>query len=104
MIADLQRLQDEVTGWAEKTFPSQSIESKAAHLIDEAQEIWETPRDLVEHADALLLLLQLTKMAGYTAEDLMVASFAKLDINKRRQWQAADKRGVHKHANGTEAA
>lgn len=80
--------------WSQKTFgkDSELIEGfrgtigAADHLEKEAREIQANPGDIAEHADALLLLLDIVRRAGYSIFDLLKAAEDKMVVNKARKW------------------
>ena len=99
MVADKwQQLQVDVGEWSDATFPQPILaKNKAAHLVEEAQEVYEDPDDIMEYADCIMLLLDAARISGFSAEDLYQATLKKLEINKARKWGERDERGVVNH-------
>lgn len=56
------------------------------HLAREAKEAEDKPKDIVEYADCLLLLLDARRRAGFTIADLIRAAQAKMVVNRAREW------------------
>lgn len=84
---DLQAFMDEQGAWADQVFAGQTIQAKLEHLKEEIDEIMAAPDDLVEYADAAMLLLNALRCAGYTAAELLGAMRDKLAINRARVWK-----------------
>lgn len=85
----LLKLAAEQQKFSEATFGSIRVRGPKAsleHLMKEAKEAWEKPCDIEEHADILLLLFDSRWRNGWTLRDLLNAAEAKLDKNKRRDW------------------
>lgn len=57
------------------------------HLAKEAQEAQETPDNKEEYADCLFLTFDSARRAGITFHELFAIAFAKLEKNRKRQWQ-----------------
>lgn len=72
-------------------------EAPAAHLVKEANELRDNPRDIMEMADCMNLLMDTCRRAGYTATDLLDAVDRKLDILPGRKWGPPDANGVIEH-------
>jgi len=76
--------------WSQATFGLDSERGPIGplkHLEKEAGEAQKDPKDLMEYVDCLFLVCDATRRAGFTVEDLMVAAWGKLVINKARKWQ-----------------
>lgn len=80
--------------WAEQTFPDSGPSAKAAHLLKEARELFDSPTDPEEMADIFLLLANL---AGYCSFDLGKLADAKMQKNQARRWGKPDAAGVVEH-------
>jgi len=94
----MQKLQDELGKWSDETFgASRSPIGSINHMKEECDELLEDPYDLYEYADVLHLLLDSVRKAGYTTEDLMMAAWNKLEVNKNRTWGEPDEFGVVRH-------
>jgi hypothetical protein len=75
--------------WSQLTFGSDEVRGPIGplkHLEKEAKEVQEKPDDLVEYADCLLLVLDSARRAGFSLRQLLDATDAKLQINKKRVW------------------
>ena len=86
--------------WSQNTFGSDSQRDwtgPLAHLRMELLEIETLPFDREEWADALLLLLDASRRAGFNATGLLMAAEYKLSINKERSWQATNADGSVEH-------
>lgn len=90
----LRKLQADISEWAAETFPGQTAESKAEHLLDEAGELLKDPTSGEEMADVLILLLNLAQMGDI---DLLQEVHKKMAKNRARQWGPPDARGVYHH-------
>jgi NTP pyrophosphatase (non-canonical NTP hydrolase) len=90
----LDRACAEAVVWAGETFPHQTLQSKANHLMREARELAADPTDQAEMADVLILLAGLASIAGV---DLERAVREKLAILRTRQWGEPDADGVVEH-------
>lgn len=85
-----ERLAADHADWSQETFGSdlsRDWTGPLAHLRKEIGEIEEQPMDREEWADALLLLLDAARRAGFNAAGLILAAEYKLSINKNRVWQ-----------------
>lgn len=97
----IQRLQNEQGLWSDATFgANREPSAPLAHLVKELGELLDAPRDRMEYADCLMLLLDAYRKAGGTADDLVQACFQKLEINKQREWGEPDENGVVEHIRG----
>lgn len=93
-VLSLDSLVDELNSWQRVTFPHGTPESAAAHLLQEAAELAENPRDPEEMADVLFLVAGCADRAGV---DLAAAVAAKLAKNKARKWGEVQPNGVVYH-------
>ena len=117
----LQTLQDDIKQWSDETFGSQRTGKPIAHHlkkeIDEVidaievleHDIFNTKGDVrrvywekhnrvkFELADCLTLLLDVASHENINVNDLLDASFEKLEINKKRKWGKPDENGVVEH-------
>jgi hypothetical protein len=87
--ASLHRFWQRHAEWSQATFGSDAERGPIGplkHLEKEAREAQAKPDDLEEYADCLFLVLDATRRAGYTLDDLIAASFAKLAVNRNRIW------------------
>ena len=75
--------------WSQTTFGTDAErgpEGPLRHLIKEAGEALGNQRDLTEYADCLFLVFDAARRAGFGYADLLEACFAKLEVNRGRQW------------------
>lgn len=105
-----------ITKWQREVFPHATVESCAAHLKEELDEIIEAHKKVkpinmhheeldelhAEFADAYILLVGMMDRAGLTLVDLEIAVYEKMRINKQRKWGQPDERGVVKHIDTNE--
>ncbi len=86
--------------WSQEQFGADSDRGPLGpirHLKKEAKELEASPHDLLEYADAFLLVLDASRRAGFDLEELVTAAREKLKINKARTWPkgAADQPVEH---------
>jgi len=118
----LQALMNEVSEWSDKQFNEGVFNHErslpiAHHLKKESEELIEAlssffitinrveDADLIlrlEHvgeelSDVFMLLLDCATHMGYDADDLVTATYNKLQININREWGAPDDNGVVEH-------
>lgn len=72
-------------------------EGPLAHLAKEVEEMAADPTDLSEYADGLLLLLDASRRAGFTADQLLEAASVKLKVNMEREWGEPNPDGSVEH-------
>lgn len=93
----VQQLQDRIVRWQRATFPNQTVTGQLNHLQREVGEAIKDPNDITEWADMFILFLGSAGRNFFVVPDLIAAAHAKMDINEKRQWHAADADGVHRH-------
>ena len=108
----LQNLMFEIASWSDKTFGSaQRNPGIIHHLKEEVKELLEVvtayeaskpdgkllKESKYEYADCLMLLLDSAYHIGFSAEELIFATFEKLEVNKNREWQQPDENGLCHH-------
>lgn len=97
----LQKLQDDLCEWAEKTFGGgDRLVPVIHHLKQEVKELLDHPTNRMEFADCFILLLEAAQQAGLNTDDLIDAANEKLEINKKRVWGKPDENGVINHIEG----
>lgn len=97
-IGFLRKLQNEIGLWQDKTFGIVPVPKPLiSHLKKEVDELLEAPYSREEYADCLLLLLGAARLAGISADMLVLDTVDKLKINKGRQGGPPDKNGVIEH-------
>ena len=95
-----ERLAAEHAQWSQEAFggdASRDWTGPLAHLGKEIREIEEQPFDREEWADALLLLLDASRRAGFNAAGLLLAAEYKLSVNKNRIWGEPNADGSVEH-------
>lgn len=93
----IQFLQEDSSAWADETFGDRTPEQVLAHLKREINELIETPDDRLEYADCLILLLESAQLVGLSADDVVMAAFEKMGINKKRKWGVPNDDGSVEH-------
>lgn len=119
-MEDLQNLMDEIREWSDATFGThkrnpaivhhlkkevkeliEAINETNACGVDEGIGIGEFGRAVkktrMEYADCFMLLLDSASHFGISAEELLIATQQKLEINKDRKWGKPDANGVVEH-------
>jgi hypothetical protein len=106
---DLQKLMDDIIEWSSKTFENETSVSKINHLKKEVEELrfsifheHSEEEKRYEFADCFMLLIAAAKMEGLTANDLILITKAKLELNKSRIWGKPDENGVVEHIENDE--
>jgi hypothetical protein len=103
MSSRIQQLQNEIAIWSDSTFGAdRPAYIPLHHLSKEIQELIASPRDNMEYADCLILLLDAYRMTGGNADGLIETCFEKLEINRKREWGKPDENGVVEHIRGEE--
>jgi NTP pyrophosphatase (non-canonical NTP hydrolase) len=94
-------IQMEVFDWAEKTFPDSTIESKLAHLKEEADELSEAITEGKDIEDILEEVADIVLIAMHAAESsnrMLVSHIRrKFLICQTRTWGEPDENGVVRH-------
>jgi len=75
--------------WSWKTFGPPEVRGPVGalkHLVKEAAEALDTPGNIIEYADCLLLILDAADRAGFTELELLNATLDKLAVNEKRAW------------------
>lgn len=93
----IHQLQAEISRFQDRTFPDQGLMPKINHLRHEVDELAKDPNDTAELADCFILLLGIAAKRSISADTLISASHAKMEINKRRKWGPPDADGVCHH-------
>lgn len=92
--------------WSERTFgPGPRVLGVCDHIRKELREIEESPNDLSEWVDVVLLAIDGAWRAGYSPEDIVAGIAAKQEKNEGRHWPdwrtaPADKAIEHVRAQG----
>lgn len=87
------QLSEEVTQWADITFPHRNDASMFLKLYGEIGEMIESDGDAMEIADVFIMMLD---YAARKKVDITSAVRKKLDINWTREW-VTDANGVNRH-------
>jgi hypothetical protein len=78
---------DKHAEWSRKTFgPDGDPTGALRHLKKEVDEILADPKDVIEYADAFIILLDVIRRAGYTFEFILAVAIEKQKINEKREW------------------
>ena len=83
------RLVSEQAEWSQKAFGSDDKRGPIGalkHLEKEAVEAQDSPSDIVEYADCLLLIVDASRRAGFNPHQLVEAAYEKLQVCKSREW------------------
>lgn len=84
-------LWNEQSRWSQRTFGSDTVRGPIGplkHLVKEAGEALADPHNKTEYADCLLLVMDASRRAGVGLEELLVAAWDKLRVNRYRNWPA----------------
>ncbi|TVQ81776.1 MAG: DUF550 domain-containing protein [Micavibrio sp.] len=92
-----QSVQNDIVDFSNRTFGKGRLDAKLLHLAEEVGELAETPDDLMEWADCMILLLGAAGEAGLDMDDLHRAVAEKMEINSKRKWGRPDENGVVRH-------
>lgn len=77
--------------WSQRVFGSDADRGPIGplkHLQKEAQEAIDSPGDVYEYADCLLLVMDASRRAGFPIQTLLDAAYVKLQICKDRVYPA----------------
>lgn len=103
-MKELQNLMDEGHKWSCSVFGEKYREILMLHhLKEEVDELIEsiennnTDNEKVEFADIFLLTINTASRRGYNAEDLINFTHRKIELNKLREWEPADEKGIIRH-------
>lgn len=78
---------DDLADWQEETFgPSSDISGVLAHIRKELVEVKESPDDLSEYADLIILTLDAARRRGFLGSEIVNAIYRKALVNKSRTW------------------
>ena len=94
---DMNDLQYDIKAWTERQFPERTLHSILRHLESEIKEIENKPDDIMEFADAFMLLLDAASFQGIHMGDIWRAMGEKLEINKKRKWGKPNSQGFVEH-------
>lgn len=92
----LHELQHKICSWADKTFGNQPQHARVKKLANEVEELTKSPFKKSEVCDCFVVLLQVAKGAGMSADELMNGTLEKHRINELRQWEEQPD-GTHQH-------
>jgi predicted house-cleaning noncanonical NTP pyrophosphatase (MazG superfamily) len=81
-----------------ETFPKADSVDHLKKLQSETLEAIEDPKDVYEYADCLLCIFGAAYKAGFSYEELKLASETKLYVNKNRKWEKLED-GTYQHIN-----
>ena len=94
---DWNDLQKRLSNWADKTFPGSTLVGKFDHVKEELEEIILEPDNIVEWADAFMIMMHSLADRNYTMDDLFSAIERKHAINLNRKWGPPDANGKRNH-------
>jgi hypothetical protein len=86
---ELRKLADDQSVWSQATFGTDADRGPIGalrHLEKEAREAQQTPGDLSEYADCLLLILDAARRAGFGPMALVLGAQNKMAVNNARSW------------------
>lgn len=93
-----QELQDTICKWSNSEFgPGERVHGMIAHLRMEVDELSEKPKDIVEMADCLILLMNIAGAQSYSMRQLFDAVVLKMSINMNRKWTKRNEDGSVEH-------
>ena len=87
----INQLADMVYRWADRQFPDRDPQQCWNKLLEETNELFESPQDGKEYADVFILLLDLASLHGV---DLEREILTKLEINKMSTWTKDETTGT----------
>ena len=101
---NLQQLINDIAAWSDEAFGEVSTPvAKLKHLQKEIPELIESieknDSEELRHelADCFMLLLDCARKCGFTSNDIIDATYTKLEINKSRTWNKPNSDGVFEH-------
>ena len=92
--ADIRRLQEIITVWADATFPNRRTPDILLKLYEEVGEFARNPKSAAEFADIMILLLDLAHINGIDAHKAVVE---KMIINSQRSWKVDSETRIMRH-------
>lgn len=95
--SSIQHFQDVLGEWSEETFGTSDPQAPLHHMESEIQEVLNEPYNIEEYSDCFMLLLDALRKAGFTADQLIEAAYAKLEVNKSRIWGSPNALGYTEH-------
>lgn len=95
-LATLKTMQKEITRWADRLFPSRTVDEILRKLEEERDELMENGGtiDPGEYADVLILVLDLASQFDIDVEK---AVLDKMAINESRTWKRDESTGTMRH-------
>ena len=100
MIPTAPQLFSKLGRWSEATFGDNTVKGPIGplkHLIKEAGEAIEVPKDIFEYADCQILVWDAARRAGFSHEQLMTAVDLKADILATRVYPRTADGEVSEH-------
>lgn len=92
---DIRELQTRIAKWADSVFPNRTPFGAAAKLVMEEIPEWlQNPKDPLEYADLVILILDIASLNGV---DVKQAVLDKMSINERRRWEINPDTGLMRH-------
>ncbi len=96
-MTSIREFEQKLGEWADAQFGAGDQMRCLKHLRHEVGELIAAPYDRMEYADCFMLLVDAYRRAGGNADDLIQASYEKLEICKKRKWGKPDAEGVIRH-------
>lgn len=83
--------------WADKTFGKRPATGPLNHALKEIQEAIDSPKDIIEYADVMILMIDAARIQGWTVDDIFDACVKKQRINMKRKWGEVGAKGFAEH-------
>lgn len=91
----ISNLQQEIADWADGVFPDRTAHDATVKLmLEEIPEFLQSPKDPLEYADIMILVLDIAHLNGI---DIESAVKEKMRINRERQWIVNKKTRIARH-------
>jgi hypothetical protein len=109
-VTEIERLTIEIGRWSDHQFGSSDQDGDRAGILTllrlkmELEELLGTPNALEEWADVLMLYLDAARRRGITVQEVLSATWDKLEVNRKRKWGKPDADGVVEHIKEREPA
>ena len=97
-------LYEEIVDWSQETFGNNSERGPIGplkHLIKEAGEAIEAPKDILEYADCQILVWDAAARAGFSYDELIAAVTAKFAMLKHREYPKTSDGEISEHVKET---
>lgn len=84
---ELNKLYSDIYEFSIKVFPDAKSNDHLLKLKNEADEAIENNKDIYEFADCFIALIAASSKSGFNCDELIMATFEKLEICKSRSWK-----------------